>query len=259
MLGEKRLSVENLFKKGLEFNHAVRISKECSLKQLKMQIAHKLSLDMNTFRFDTYLSLGGNIPHDLLINGSSSVSRDICIEIELSEFTNYTSNPTRCLRNDFIIHSVEPIIVNMCELENNLNVDPMMSKCLIPSNDINRDYMYMKYAVPIRTCLNLKDEICDIPTGEPSPTNNSTGSPTPSKSALPSDSPTNIQIYNACKSSPDYDIIFIQIIKDSATTPIIGYYDCQNKKDLQMYYDFITNRTDTSCNNISNREKKISM
>eukprot|EP01084_Bolivina_argentea_P082338 149078_1 len=50
MLGEKRLNVENVFKKRLEFNHAVRMSKECSLKQLKMQIAHKLSLDMNTFR-----------------------------------------------------------------------------------------------------------------------------------------------------------------------------------------------------------------
>ena len=52
MLKYKRQTVEYVFekKKKLEFNHALRISKECTLAHLKSKIASELQLDMNTFR-----------------------------------------------------------------------------------------------------------------------------------------------------------------------------------------------------------------
>ncbi len=50
----------------------------------------------------------------------------------------------------------------MSALESNLNADSVMNKCLISkSNYLNENYM--ESADSIRTCLNLEDEICDIP------------------------------------------------------------------------------------------------
>eukprot|EP00484_Ammonia_sp_Unknown_P013089 CAMPEP_0197078160 /NCGR_PEP_ID=MMETSP1384-20130603/212981_1 /TAXON_ID=29189 /ORGANISM="Ammonia sp." /LENGTH=869 /DNA_ID=CAMNT_0042517025 /DNA_START=1 /DNA_END=2611 /DNA_ORIENTATION=+ len=52
MLAAKKQSAENLLseKKRLEFTHAVRISKECTLQQLKTRISKELNLEMNGFR-----------------------------------------------------------------------------------------------------------------------------------------------------------------------------------------------------------------
>ena len=49
MLGRKR-QTNSETKKRLEFNNAVRISKECPLGQLKLQIASELKLEMSEFR-----------------------------------------------------------------------------------------------------------------------------------------------------------------------------------------------------------------